>query len=164
MSENSSDRRKIEDLATLATFLDSRFPTPFGIRIGWDGIIGLIPGIGSVITTALSAIIVFQGIQLGASAFVVLRMILNIVIDDVIGAVPFFGWIGDFFWKSNEKNVRLLEAYLVSPVTTNRNSRLLIGGLVGVAFFAISALLLFAGLLTYMTVLYIYTLASGHLK
>ncbi len=161
MTDNTQSRRKIEKLESLASFLDSKYKTPFGFSIGWDGIIGLIPGIGSVITTALSAIIVFHGIQLGASAFVVIRMILNIIADNLIGAVPILGWFADFFWKSNLKNVCLLQTYLASPESTNRSSRFLIGGIVGVAFIFIAALILIAGFLPYLTITYLYGLING---
>ena len=49
---------------------------------------------------------------------VLLRMLLNVAIDLAIGLVPFFGDIADIFWKSNTRNMALLEAHVVRPAVT----------------------------------------------
>lgn len=136
-------------LKRLAEFLDTQFAGPFGLRIGWDGILSLFPGIGPAITTALSGIVILQGIQLGAPLSVVARMILNVLIDNGIGSIPLFGWIGDFFWKSNTRNVAILEAYLVSPAPVTRDSKIFIGVLAILSLITIIGLVLAAGLAIY---------------
>lgn len=140
---------KISNLKRLADFLDTQYSGPLGTRVGWDGLLGLIPGIGSAITTVLSGIIVLQSIQLGAPTVIVSRMILNIFVDDLIGAIPLLGWIGDFFWKSNTKNVALLTAYLDSPVPVTRNTKLLLGVLAILALITIIGFVLAVGLAIY---------------
>jgi hypothetical protein len=107
------------------------------IRFGIDPIIGLVPGLGDVASAVLSGYIVLTGIRLGASRSVVARMIGNIAIDTLIGAVPLVGDLFDASWKSNEKNVLLLERHLGGATTGRRRNRLLaIGGVVGLALIA----------------------------
>lgn len=107
-----------QDVRQLADLLDSRFKLPFGWSIGWDGIIGLIPGIGDLIMSGFSFYILMKAAQIGCPPSVLLRMCLNIVIDNLVSLPPFFGEIFDFIWKSNTKNVLLMEQYLNQPVQT----------------------------------------------
>jgi Domain of unknown function (DUF4112) len=89
-------------------------------RIGLDGLIGLIPGLGDVIGTLLSAYILFEAIQLGAPATLLLRMAGNIALETLVGAIPILGDIFDIAWKANRKNADLLDAYLRSSSGSRR--------------------------------------------
>jgi hypothetical protein len=111
-----------KDLERLAVFLDSEFRLPFGFRFGWDGLIGLVPFVGGLLTTGVSGYIVLRSAVAGASAPVVARMLLNILIDNGISALPLFGWIGDFAWKSNLKNIELYRRDQQDPARTARRS------------------------------------------
>lgn len=81
-------------------------------RIGLDPIIGLIPGAGDFIGTALSAYIVIEAARLGLSKQTLGKMVYNIVLESVVGAVPIVGDWFDFAWKANVKNIELLESDL----------------------------------------------------
>lgn len=97
----------------LETWLDSKFAVPgTNFRIGLDGLIGLIPGIGDTLTAGLSALIIFDAHRKGARKRTLARMASNSAIDLVIGAVPLVGDFFDFAYKSNAKNVRLLKQEL----------------------------------------------------
>lgn len=91
--------------------MDSSIRLPGGFRIGLDGLLGLIPGVGDLLTGLLSAWLVIQGHREGAPLRVLVRMVANIVIDAVIGSIPLVGDFFDFFWKANEKNAALLRAF-----------------------------------------------------
>lgn len=106
----------------LSWLLDSSIPLPGGLRIGLDGIIGLIPGIGDAIGGGLSTWILYQAYLSGVPRVVLARMAINILIDAVIGAIPFLGDIFDFFWKANLKNLALMENYELAPRETVRRS------------------------------------------
>lgn len=106
----------------LSRLLDSSIPLPGGMRIGLDGVLGLIPGIGDAIGGLLSTIILYHAYQRGAPKAILLRMTLNIAIDALVGTIPVLGDIFDFFWKANEKNIRLLDAYEHNPRRTHRRS------------------------------------------
>jgi hypothetical protein len=103
---------RLEMLRRWSTQLDSVFEIPgLGIRFGWDPIIGLVPGLGDMVTPLYSIAIVVTGMQLGIPRVVQLRMLLNVVIDAVIGAVPLFGDAFDVAWKANDWNMKLLERH-----------------------------------------------------
>jgi hypothetical protein len=110
--------RRLEGLRSLQHWLDDAFRVPgTGLRFGWDPIIGLLPWAGDVLTALMSGAIVLQAHQMRLPRVVQLRMLGNVAIDLVSGAIPFIGDAADFFWKSNKKNFALLEdhAYEVRP-------------------------------------------------
>jgi hypothetical protein len=103
----------ISDLRQLADWLDTRFVVPgTGIRFGLDALIGLVPGIGDLITTALGGYILVRAHELGAPKWLLARMGLNLAIDSIIGAVPLFGDLFDIAFRSHKRNVTLLLNWL----------------------------------------------------
>lgn len=114
MTHDSHSREAaIRRSEALARFLDNSIPIPgTGYKIGWDAIIGLIPGVGDILAGILSTYIVVQAIEQGASRATVLRMALNVAIETVVGAVPVLGDLFDAAWKANVRNARLLETSL----------------------------------------------------
>jgi hypothetical protein len=92
--------------------LDTAFVIPgTNIRFGADALIGLAPGIGDSVTTALAAYIVYEAHQLGAPRRVLIRMIGNVAIDGIVGAVPVFGDLFDVAFRANRRNVRILREH-----------------------------------------------------
>ncbi len=104
--------------------LDESIPLPGGYRIGLDGFIGLIPGIGDFIGGLLSSVLIYKANQIGVPRTILLRMIINMLIDSTLGAIPLLGDIFDFVWKANKRNVNLLARYQQSPDKTYRKSML----------------------------------------
>jgi hypothetical protein len=93
--------------------LDTAFILPgTNVRFGFDALIGLLPGIGDAITTAISLYIVHEARQLGAPLHVIMRMLANVVLDGFFGAVPVVGDAFDVMWRANRRNVRLLREWL----------------------------------------------------
>lgn len=126
-SDNSNQRKSNQQLRQrhgLAWLLDSSIPLPGGYRIGLDGIIGLIPGIGDAIGGGLSSWILYQAYKQEVPRTVLARMLINILIDGALGAIPILGDIFDFYWKANLRNLKLLERYQRSPQQTYRRSAL----------------------------------------
>jgi hypothetical protein len=108
-----SRAERLARLDALATLLDTALVIPgINVRFGADALIGLIPGIGDLITAALSLFIVREAHQLGAPLHVLVRMLANIAIDAGIGAVPLVGDAFDVLWRANRRNVRLLREWL----------------------------------------------------
>lgn len=101
-----------ERLKAYARLLDSAIRLPGGFRIGLDGIVGLIPGIGDILGAGLSGYFIYAASRLGIPGSVVARMIINTLIETVIGAIPIIGDIFDFVFKANDRNARLLHAAL----------------------------------------------------
>ncbi|CAN5754177.1 hypothetical protein BH11GEM1_BH11GEM1_04590 [soil metagenome] len=127
LTQPSTDSR-LARARVLARALDSAVGIPgTKVRFGLDPIIGLVPGLGDLAGAALSGYIVLVGIQLGASRSVVLRMLANVAIDTAVGAVPVVGDLFDAGWKSNNRNVALIERHVAAPGPTRTSSRLMIG-------------------------------------
>ncbi len=111
----AATRQTDETLArvrNLARLLDSSISLPGGYRIGLDGLIGLVPGIGDAAAASISAYIVIQAARLGASTTTLIRMMGNILLELIVGIVPVLGDLFDFVWKANNRNVALLERNL----------------------------------------------------
>jgi hypothetical protein len=139
--------KDISDLQKLAREFDNKFRLPMGIRIGWDGLLGFVPGVGDFVTNSVSYYIVIRAALIGCPPILILRMGLNILVDNLIDAIPILGNFLDFGWKSNSKNVALVEAFLVQPGLTARQSKIR----VGISLFtALSLLLLGLGLTIYI--------------
>lgn len=101
-----------EQLDHLAGVLDDIFHIPgTKIRFGLDSIVGLVPGLGDIITGLLSFLIVFAGWQRGLPRIALSRMVANIAIDTLLGAIPILGDLFDTVWKSNRMNYNLLVRY-----------------------------------------------------
>jgi hypothetical protein len=104
---------RIARIDALATLLDTAFLVPgTNIRFGIDALIGLVPGIGDAITTLMSLYIVREARALGAPRFLVARMLTNVAIDGVVGAVPLVGDVFDVAWRANRRNMALLQRHL----------------------------------------------------
>jgi hypothetical protein len=100
----------------LAELLDQRFTIPgTSIRIGLDPIISLIPGIGDLIANLTGSLILVIAAQLGVPKVVLVRMGINIAMNTIIGVIPIFGDIISIWFRSNVKNVELLQRYLGRP-------------------------------------------------
>lgn len=115
------------DLKLLSRFLDSQYRGPFGFRFGWDGLLGLIPGVGNLITNLLSLYIILRSAMLGAPVSLVLRMFLNLFIENFVGLIPIIGNVFDFIWKANEKNLKLLSDYELKPGPAKLKAMLIVG-------------------------------------
>lgn len=109
-SVRSTALSRVQRMRRLATIMDSAYRIP-GTRwtIGLDSLLGLVPGIGDVATTAVAGFIVREAIQLGVRKRTITRMIGNIAVDLAVGTIPLLGDVFDFAFKSNLKNVALLE-------------------------------------------------------
>ncbi|HEU0012982.1 MAG TPA: DUF4112 domain-containing protein [Longimicrobium sp.] len=124
------EERAVRRLDTLGYLLDNsiRIPGTGGRRIGIDAVIGLVPGFGDAAGSVLSAYIVVQAARLGVPVSVILRMLLNVGVEAIAGAVPILGDLFDAGWKANARNVRLLRNALDAPGRTRRSSLAVVGG------------------------------------
>jgi hypothetical protein len=113
------DEARLKRVRLLSRLLDEQFRIPgTTYRVGLDGLLGLIPGVGDAAGAFLSAYILYEATRLSAPKTLLLRMVANIGIDTVVGAIPVVGDIFDIAWKANKKNASLLHAYLASQRTS----------------------------------------------
>lgn len=117
----------VAKLKKLEQRLDRRFSV-FGVQFGTDAIIGLVPILGDIVTSATGLYIIHQSSKLGASKGAITRMFVNWGIDTAVGLIPVVGDLFDIAFKSNTKNVKLLiadlEARAVELREVNREQRL----------------------------------------
>jgi hypothetical protein len=110
---NLSRAQRLARLEAVAKLLDVAFILPgTNIRYGIDGLIGLIPVVGDIIATALSLWLVREARALGAPWYVTARMLGNVAIQGVVGAVPVAGDAFDVLFRANMRNARLLRRWL----------------------------------------------------
>ncbi|GAM99629.1 Bll7046 protein [alpha proteobacterium U9-1i] len=103
------------DIERLARWLDGRYRIPgTNIRFGYDSLIGLAPGVGDTITGALGLYIIARAHRLGAPRHLIARMLGNVAIDSLIGAIPILGDLFDVVYKSNSANIKMLLKHLES--------------------------------------------------
>jgi len=135
------DNKPMKSLDRLAWLLDSSIRVPgTSWRIGLDGLIGLVPGVGDIAAGATSSYILWQAIRLGVPMPVLVRMAINIILESVVGLIPVVGDIFDFAFKANMRNVALMRDYVENPSRVKRRSTATLA-------IALIGLLLFVGLL-----------------
>lgn len=97
-------------LDALSHLLDDFIQIPgTPIRLGLDGIVGFIPGVGDVLGGLASTIIIFAAWVRGVPAIILARMVLNVAIETAVGPIPVLGNFFDIAWRANRRNYKLLE-------------------------------------------------------
>ena len=123
-------------LRKMAQLLDSAFVVPgTSYRIGLDPILGLVPGLGDLVSPLFTLGILWQARELAVPRVVLLRMIFNVAIDSLLGAVPVVGDLFDFAWKANDRNVALLERHAQEERPASGGDWLFVGLLVVLVLF-----------------------------
>ncbi len=108
----------------LAQLLDNSITIPGTNRkIGLDPIVGLIPGIGDLIGAVLSAYIILEAARADVSGFTLVRMVTNVGLDTLLGSIPVVGDVFDAMWKSNTKNVAILERHVARQSSQSLRGR-----------------------------------------
>ena len=110
---NLTREQRLARLDAIAKLLDVAFILPgTNIRYGIDGLIGLIPVVGDIITTAISLWLVREARALGAPWHITTRMLGNVALDGVVGMVPLAGDAFDVMFRANVRNVRMLKRWM----------------------------------------------------
>ena len=105
-----TERERLSRLRRIARLLDAQFGIPgTSWRFGADSLLGLVPGLGDSATALVSLYILIEAHRLGVRPATLARMGWNVALDLGLGAVPLLGDLFDFFWKSNLRNIDLLE-------------------------------------------------------
>ncbi|BDI59612.1 hypothetical protein MACH05_01720 [Qipengyuania nanhaisediminis] len=103
-------RKRVEAMEML---LERSFRIPgVNVPVGLDAIIGLVPVIGDLISSAMGAYIVWEGRNLGLSRWQLSRMGANVLFDALLGLVPIVGDAADLVFRSNTRNLRIIRRHL----------------------------------------------------
>ena len=137
---NANEDTQLASVRMLARLMDTAFEIPgTRIKFGLDALLGLLPGLGDAISSAIGGYIVLIAAQMGVPRAVLWRMTLNLGIDALVGVVPLLGDALDVAWKANVKNAALLERALADPHAVRRSSTWMLLGVVGVVLLLIAA-------------------------
>ena len=108
-------QRQIPQLRWVDTFsrvLDTKFRLPgTDVRFGLDFILGLVPGAGDILSLGMSGTLVATMARHGASPRLVARMLVNVILDALVGSIPLLGNVFDLFYKANYRNAELMREY-----------------------------------------------------
>jgi len=152
LARTDKQNTKLDQMNNLAWLLDNSIRIPIiNYRIGLDAIIGLIPGLGDVAGLLISSVIVIQAIRLGAPSATLLQMVLNIAIEALIGLVPMLGDIFDATFKSNIRNMRLVNLALDHPQTGRAVNRAAGTGIIVAVIAALIGIIVLIGALAFLS-------------
>ena len=115
---NTAARRQAarERLITLTRLMDGLFEIPvLGRRVGLDALIGVVPVAGDLVSAGVGLYLAFEARQLGASRWLQARMIGNLLLDFLVGAVPVLGDFFDVLFRAHQRNLSLLQRELGEP-------------------------------------------------
>jgi hypothetical protein len=141
-------RARVQDplSALIARLMDSRFVIPgTDIRFGLDSIVDLVPGIGDSAGALVSTVLIAQSARLGVPRVILARMALNVLINTLIGALPFLGAVLSVFYRSNAMNYALLQRH-AGQRRASSGDWWFVGGVIG-AMLALVALTIFGAIL-----------------
>lgn len=109
-NDPQSIRQRVEAMEHL---LERSFRIPgVNVPVGLDALVGLVPVVGDIITTAMGAYIVWEARNLGMSKWHLTRMGANVAFDAALGLIPLVGDAADFVFRSNTRNLRIIKRHL----------------------------------------------------
>jgi hypothetical protein len=133
----ANERARLERLRDWARLLDSAFRVPgTSIRWGLDPILGLVPWVGDLAAPAFSGLLIVQAFRFRVPRVIQLRMMLNALIDVLLGTVPFVGDLFDVVWRSNQMNLQLLADHAEQVRVPRRGDYFFVGFVLSVLVLA----------------------------
>jgi hypothetical protein len=119
----------------LARVLDTALRIPgTRIRFGLDQVLGLVPGLGDAIAALFGGYIIWTAVRAGAPRLVIGRMLANVGVDAIVGAIPLAGTVFDIAFKAHRRNARMLADWSQRPGAVEARQRHLLLALAGVVF------------------------------
>jgi hypothetical protein len=111
--DQSTEAKNASEVARIvAQWMDELIRIPgTNIRIGLDPIIGLFPGVGDFLASSVGLVTVTEGVRTGVPVPVLFRMAFNVLINDAIGTIPGIGDVFSAFFKSNSRNLKLINQW-----------------------------------------------------
>jgi hypothetical protein len=150
------------ELQLLAHWTDTVFRIPgLNLRFGLDAILGLIPGVGDVLTSLASLYILSAANRYNVPRITLARMALNILLDTLVGAIPLVGDLFDAFWKSNQRNIELLRRHMAAAPGAQKSIRRRDSAFVFAVVAALALLMVAAAFATFWTLSWIASAISS---
>ncbi|MBD2327622.1 DUF4112 domain-containing protein [Alkalinema sp. FACHB-956] len=124
LEKMASRDQALQRVRAVGQLLDNAIAIPgTNYRVGLDPLLGLLPGGGDMVGIVVSAYIVLEAARFGVPKSTLIRMVLNILLDSSVGAIPVVGDLFDFAWKSNSRNVALLESHVTNGTLQRKVDR-----------------------------------------
>jgi hypothetical protein len=134
--------------AAIARLMDTVFTIPgTNIRFGLDSIIDLFPGIGDAVGALISSVLIAHAAKMGVPRIVHARMAGSVVINSVVGAIPFLGAVLSVFYRSNVKNYELLKLHAGGSRVSTQGDWLFVGALLAAMLIVLGAIVVGVALL-----------------
>ena len=96
----------------LAKIMDSAIRLPIIGRVGLDAVLDLVPVFGNFAGAAVSLTLIARTLQYGPPPSLVSKMLSNVLVDVLLGAIPVIGPLVDIWFKANDKNAALMREFL----------------------------------------------------
>lgn len=96
----------------LAKIMDSAITLPVIGRVGLDAVLDLVPVVGNFAGAAVSLTLIARTLQYAPPPSLVSKMLSNVLVDVVLGAIPLVGPLADIWFKANERNAALMREFL----------------------------------------------------
>ena len=117
-------------IARVTHLLDDLVPVPgTGQRVGMDPVIGLIPVVGDVVAATVGGWVILEAARFGVPRIALARMVVNLVVDLLVGAVPLLGDLFDIVTRSNSANLAIFRKHALDPAASTRGDRWFFVGL-----------------------------------
>lgn len=145
--QDAHDRSEVSRI--IAHWMDEFIRIPgTNIRLGLDPLIGLFPVLGGFLSSSVSIVVLLEGARLRLPVTVLGRMGINILANVMLDAIPFAGDVASVFFRSNTRNLALINRWKSGEQAgIRRSSRLLV-----IAFFGSFFLLLGGWFFVWFTV------------
>jgi hypothetical protein len=112
MSEDAARREFADSIERIARIMDGAVKIPIIGPVGLDAVLGLFPVAGDATSAAVSVLLIARSIKYGVPPELIARMLANVLVDFIVGAIPVVGDVGDMWFRANSRNVALLREYL----------------------------------------------------
>jgi hypothetical protein len=112
MSEDAARREFAQTIERIARIMDSAVRLPIVGPVGVDAALGLFPVAGDSISAAISVLLIARSLRYGVPREIIARMLANVLVDFLVGALPVVGDLADIWFRANERNIALLREYL----------------------------------------------------
>ena len=112
ISEDAARREFADSIERVARLMDGAVKIPIIGPVGLDALLGLFPVAGDATSAAVSIMLIARSIKYGVPRELIARMLANVLLDLLMGAVPLAGDLADIWFRANLRNVKLLREYL----------------------------------------------------
>jgi hypothetical protein len=116
--------------AGVSRVLDDLVPIPgTSQRVGLDPVIGLVPWVGDLVSAGVGLWLIAEAARFKIPTVVLVRMLLNTLVDLAVGAIPILGDIFDVVSRSNSRNLALFRLHATDPGASTAGHTAFLAGL-----------------------------------